>query len=222
MNALSKSNTSKLAAKFSAALLSVICFALIANTAHAGSVDKMLRKIDLEIIDGESYVVVDIECSGETETRQIVKKDKTRLWCAKRLPELCSKNQINVATRVCSRKFEERVKAYNQQQANPTKVAEKPAAKTKPIQSTPAPTARPSATPKKTEPKPVTSAPAPTPANAIEREKTLSTQTQSSVEQKELEVEQQRIQVERQRINLRRKELELQKRELLKKAEESQ
>lgn len=190
MNVLSQSNFRKPAFSqlFTVALLGALC--IFANNAYAAKVKKMVRQASAQDIDGETYIAVDVYCSGKSEKRVIIRKSDNRLWCAQLLPENCSRNQVTIASDVCSNKFEEKVAAYNKQQNDSVNLADAPAPKID----------------NKTE---IT-----TDQSATEQPAAVS-QAEPKPEVNPLEVELQRIRAKQQKIELQLQELEAKKRKLL-------
>jgi len=141
---------------------------------------------------GETVTLVNVKCSSaSTGTRTIGSKEGERDWCSQDVPDVCSKNKVGAAQKVCRNGFTAKIEEYNRTNGgtNVNAISESPA---------PADTAIPENN---------ISAPASAEVQetvdevALEKERIRVAQEKLELRKQELEINKRRLEQERQSAN---------------------
>ena len=141
---------------------------------------------------GETVTLVNVKCSSaSTGTRIIVSKEGERDWCSQDIPDVCSKNKVSAAQKVCRNGFTAKIEEYNRTNggSNVNAVSESPV----PVETA--------------IPENNLSAPASPEVQetvdeiALEKERIRAAQEKLELRRQELEINKRRLELERQSAN---------------------
>ena len=143
------------------------------SPASARLVD-LVNKGKITTEDGKVFHQIEAICSQSTpKPRYILNVPNEQDWCSQDIPDVCSRTQVRVATKVCKSSFSSKITKYNESLEEAQKETEVLAA--------------PVATP----------APSVDPRISIEEEKVRIEQEKLELRRKELELNKRRLELER-------------------------
>jgi len=203
--------------KVTIALLAIMMSSGIINAAEVRSIS---REIRVEGATTPSWYV-NVKCAGIEDFRVIERVGNRGKWCSSTFPNVCLKQKVKLASKVCGTHFGSRLKSRvptaQSQELVKTAQSQKPVEKVesqKPIEK-----AQTQQLAEKLEsPKTVERVPEVINSSVNINDVNVSGMSAES-KQKLIEMEEQRILIEEQRIQLRLKEIELKKKIALEKAQ---
>lgn len=190
----------------------LIALSLISSIAWA-NVSSLSREQYRQDSPDEIFWEVAVSCSGVKDKRIIEQRADDDKWCSKKFNNLCARDKIAAAERVCGAAYRAEVTALQEKEkADKAKADEaKQTQQAKAVAEKPKPADKQTAKANSSWSK-LDSSTKPTSPPAAKQEPESE---QVTLLKTEIQIEEQRIAIEQQKLDLRRRELDLKKQELV-------
>jgi len=86
--------------------------------AEAAEVRSISREI-IQKIGGKSFLQIRVTCAEVSEVRVISQLKRSGPWCSADLPEVCAKQKVKAAGKVCGTHFQKSLQQYNANRSVP-------------------------------------------------------------------------------------------------------